>query len=124
MKMFEKIFNRIKLFSCKIREEKSLHPVLKEISLLTWIILRFYSLKLATKEQKLVPIMLQLGKIVSDYKDQYSYSKIEGGFWNYKVCAHHTFQVRLANEGIKSFFSINKKECITIVDTETLPELM
>ncbi len=113
--MREKIFNRIELLLDEIRDKKSLSPILNEICLRVWIILRFYSLRSAAKEQKLVPIMLQLEGIVPDYSGQYSYSQIEGEFWNYKVRAHHAFQVSLVNKVIDRF-DVEKNKSLTIVD--------
>jgi 2-polyprenyl-3-methyl-5-hydroxy-6-metoxy-1,4-benzoquinol methylase len=113
--MCEKLFNRIELLFDEIKDRKSLSPILKEICYLVWRILCLYSLRSAVKEQKLVPIMLQLEGIVPDYNDQYSYSQIEGEFQNYKIRAHHAFQVSLVNKVIDRF-DVEKNKGLTIVD--------
>ncbi len=50
--MFERILNSIKLLFDEIREEKSLYPVLKGISLFVWIIPTFLFIKVVGQRTK------------------------------------------------------------------------
>lgn len=116
----EKLFNKIKKVFREVKQEKSFKPVFRRlftrINSFLWKTFSFQSLKIAAKEQQLVPVISQIEKVVSDYKDQYSHAKIEGEFWNYKVRVHHAFQFQLTNQLIEKLLSNSGKKEITIVD--------
>ena len=81
-------------------QKKSLMHLVDSFWLFIYSILKFKSLKSATKEQDLNKTILQLEKIIKNYDDQYNYVKIKGDYWNYKVRALHAFQI---NFGIHHF---------------------
>jgi len=112
----KKALNRFKPLLLDILQKKSYQPFFINLSYFFWRILRLPSLKHAVKEQDLISILSQLEKIVPDYRYQFSFGQIEGEFWNYKVRAHHAFQVRLTNKAIKSLFNEHKNKQITVVD--------
>tara|TARA_B100001057_G_scaffold498249_1_gene604683 strand:- start:112 stop:948 length:837 start_codon:yes stop_codon:yes gene_type:complete len=79
-------------------------------------LLKYQSLKAAAKEQNLLSNIRKIENIVSDYSKQYNYGKIDGKFWNYKVRAHHAFQLEMCLNAINLFKKQFLKKQIKIID--------
>ena len=81
---------------------------------------KYQSLKSAAREQKLLTNIRKIEKIVSNYSQQYNHGIIDGKFWNYKVRAHHAFQLQMCFNAINLFkknFSQKKVKVIDIGDS-------
>lgn len=79
-------------------------------------LLKYQSLKAAVKEQNLLIYIKKIEKIISDYSKQYNHGKIDGKFWNYKVRAHHAFQLQMCLKAINLFKENFFKKKIKIID--------
>ncbi|MDB9956482.1 hypothetical protein OAD48_00310 [Candidatus Pelagibacter sp.] len=79
-------------------------------------LLRYQSLKVAAKEQNLLANIEKIEKIISDYSKQYNHGVIDGKFWNYKVRAHHAFQLQMCLNAINLFKKNFLKKKVRIID--------
>ena len=114
--LFRRFKNRFSILYQDILKQRSLRPIFWLLGELVWLAFRLKSLECAAKEQGLVAIIPKLEEVMPNYKDQFSYSEIRGNFWNYKVRAHHAFQVRLVEKAISKLKNKKKNKKLTIVD--------
>lgn len=112
----KRLFRRCQLVIEEAFSQKSIKPIFSFFHRHIWHSLRFRSLKYAAKEQGLTRLISQLEKIVPQLREQFSHNQIEGDFWNFKVRAHHAFQVRLTNKAIMGLCGNRNPEENTIVD--------
>ena len=77
---------------------------------------KYQSLKAAAREQKLLPNIEKIERIVSNYSQQYNHGIIEGKYWNYKVRAHHAFQLQMCLNAINLFKKNFSKKKVKIID--------
>ena len=76
---------------------------------------RIDSIRVALREQNLLPIYHQLTKEVPDITHQYTSFDIESEYQETKVRAQHSFQIALANEALQAI-SNSTEDGLTIVD--------
>ncbi len=90
--------------------------------ILLWIrnveeLINIKSIRMAVREQKLLPVYEELSTIVPDITHQYSSFNVDSEYLGTKVRAQHSFQIALVNEALqfvdKAEMGTNK---LTIVD--------